>query len=74
MYLVQQPSTDWTVRGSFPAVKRLGFQFDHLPPSCTDVKNEWSYTSIPFYAFVVWTVKKLPVMYHFIKKFDNGAS
>jgi len=29
-------------RGSFP-----GCQADHCPPSSADVKNVWSYTSIP---------------------------
>jgi len=63
-----------TVRGSLPSVKRLGFQFDHLPPSSTDVKNEWSLTSVPLYAFVAWTVTNFPVMYHFIKNLDKDAS
>jgi hypothetical protein len=30
-----------------PEVKRLGHEAEHSPPSITDVKNEWSYTSTP---------------------------
>ena len=33
-------------RGSFPEVKRPGCD-DESPPSTVDVKNEWSYTSVP---------------------------
>jgi hypothetical protein len=35
-------------RGSFPGwVKRKGRDVDHLPPPSAEVKNAWSYTSIP---------------------------
>jgi hypothetical protein len=34
-------------RGSFLGVKRPGREADHSPPSSADVKNAWSYTSIP---------------------------
>jgi hypothetical protein len=34
-------------RGSFPGVKRPGREADHPPPSSAEVKNAWSYTSIP---------------------------
>ena len=33
--------------GSFPGVKQLGCDFDHWPPSSTEIKNEWSYISVP---------------------------
>jgi hypothetical protein len=33
--------------GSFSDVKRPGREADHSPPSCVDVKNEWSYFSTP---------------------------
>jgi hypothetical protein len=36
-------------RGSFP-----GGEADHLPPSSAEVKNAWSYTSTPQYAFMAW--------------------
>lgn len=32
-----------------PRKKRLGHDSDHSPPSSTEVKNKWSYTSIPPY-------------------------
>jgi hypothetical protein len=28
------------------------------PPSCADVKNAWSYTSIPPYVFMTWCLVK----------------
>jgi hypothetical protein len=34
-------------RGSFPGVKQPGHEADHLSPSSAEVKNAWSYTSIP---------------------------
>jgi hypothetical protein len=34
-------------RGSSPGVKRLGREADHSPPSSAEIKNAWSYTSIP---------------------------
>jgi hypothetical protein len=34
-------------------VKQLGHEADHLPPSSAEVKNVWSYTSTPQYAFIV---------------------
>jgi hypothetical protein len=33
--------------GSFPGVKRPGRGADHPPPTSTEVKNEYSYTSTP---------------------------
>ena len=33
--------------GSFMRVMRPESDVDHSPPSCVEVKNEWSYTSIP---------------------------
>jgi hypothetical protein len=38
-------------RGSFLGVKRPGREADHSPPSSTEVKNAWSYTSAPQHAF-----------------------
>jgi hypothetical protein len=34
-------------RGSLPRRKRLGHDVDHSPPSRSDVKKKWSYTSTP---------------------------
>jgi len=44
-------------RGSSPAVKRLGREADHSPPSRVEV-NEWSYTSTTPYAFRAWCLIK----------------
>jgi hypothetical protein len=40
------PPIKWGV-GSSSGVKRSGREVDHSPPSSTDVKNEWGYTSTP---------------------------
>jgi len=32
-------------RGSFPGSKRPGREVDHTPPSSSECKNEWIYTS-----------------------------
>jgi len=34
-------------QGSFPALKQLGHEINHSPPSSAEVKNDWSYTSTP---------------------------
>jgi hypothetical protein len=35
-------------------VKRPGRETDHSPTSSAEVKNAWSYTSTPQYAFMAW--------------------
>jgi hypothetical protein len=39
-------------------VKRPGREADHSPPSSSDVKNAWSYTSTPQYCFMAWCLVK----------------
>jgi hypothetical protein len=34
-------------RDSYPGEKRPGHEADHSPPPSAEVKNVWSYTSIP---------------------------
>jgi hypothetical protein len=34
--------------------KAAGREADHLPPSSAEVKNAWSYASIPQYSFMAW--------------------
>jgi len=42
-------------REPFPqGVKRPGHEADHLSPSSAEVKNAWSYTSHPPYAYMAW--------------------
>jgi hypothetical protein len=41
-------------------VKQAGHEADHSPPSRAKVKNAWSYTTTPQYAFMAWcSVKKV---------------
>jgi len=40
-----------------PAVQRPVRKIDHSPPSSAEVKNEWSYTSVPLYAYIAETGK-----------------
>jgi hypothetical protein len=48
-------------RGSF-----RGGEADHSPQSSTEVKNAWSYTSIPQYAFMAWcSVKSIELNYRY---------
>ena len=39
----------------FPDVERPEHEGDGLPPSNSEVKNEWSFTSTRPYAFMLWT-------------------
>jgi len=61
-------------RGSFQAVKRLGREDHHSPPSSAEVKNEWSYTPRPLHAFVTWkeTLPFVPFHTYTIKKGVGG--
>jgi hypothetical protein len=45
-------------RGSYPGGKAAGREADHSPPSSAEVKNAWSYTSTPQYAFMAWCLVK----------------
>lgn len=40
-----------------PPVRLVPWFFDHSPPSSTEVKKEWRYTSTPLHAFMAWTGK-----------------
>jgi hypothetical protein len=48
--------------GIFSHVKQPGHEVDHSPKCGVAVKNEWSYTSTPIYAFMVWTDSTLPLL------------
>jgi hypothetical protein len=39
-------------------VKRPGREADHYLPTSAEVKNGWSYTSTPQYAFMTWYLVK----------------
>jgi len=42
-----------STKSSFREVKRPRREADHSPPSCAEVKNEWSYTTTSPYPFMV---------------------
>jgi hypothetical protein len=51
---IQWVPGDLSLREKWP-----GYEADHSPPSSAKVKNAWSYTSTPQYAFMAWcSVKK----------------
>jgi len=52
--LETQPPIQWVPGVPTLGVKRPGREVDHSPPSSAEVKNEWSYTSTPQYAFMTW--------------------
>jgi hypothetical protein len=48
------------------AVTRPGREADYSPPFSTEVKNAWSYNSIPQYAFMAWCSVKGEGQFYFI--------
>jgi antirestriction protein ArdC len=44
----------WVPAVLTPRVKRSWRKANHPPPSGVEVKNTWSYTSIPTYIFMAW--------------------
>jgi hypothetical protein len=50
-FLLIQPPSQWVPGVIFPGVKWPGREAGHSPPSSAEVKNAWSYTSIPPYVF-----------------------
>jgi hypothetical protein len=63
---VSRPAhTRWVPRVQSSEVMRPGCEADHSPPSSTEVKNEWSYTSTPHYAFLTWYLLKHRVNFSF---------
>jgi hypothetical protein len=53
-----QPPIQWVLGALSLGVKRPGREADHSPPSSAEVKNVWSYTSIPEYVFMAWCLVK----------------
>jgi hypothetical protein len=63
-----QPPIQWVPGALSLGVKRPGREADHSPPSSAEVKNAWSYTSTPQYAFMAWcSVKAQEQLYHLEK-------
>jgi hypothetical protein len=48
------PPIQWVPGTRSLRIKRPGREADHSPASSAEVKNPWSYTSIPQYAFMAW--------------------
>jgi hypothetical protein len=53
-----QPPIQWVSGALSLGVKRPWREADHSPPSSAEVKNAWSYTSTPQYAFMAWCFVK----------------
>jgi hypothetical protein len=52
LFSPRRPSYPMSTWDSFPGVKWLGREADHLPPISAEVKNAWVYTSNPPYVFM----------------------
>jgi len=57
-FATHQPPIQWVPGSLFLGVKRPGSEAHHSPPSGAEVKNAWSYTSTPLYAFLAWCLVK----------------
>jgi len=53
-----QPPIRWVPGSLSLGLKRPGSEADQSPPSSAEVKNVWSYTSAPQYAFMEWCLVK----------------
>jgi hypothetical protein len=53
-----QPPTQWIPWALSLGVKWPVCEADHSPPSTAKVKNAWSYTFTPQYAFMAWCLVK----------------
>ena len=59
----------WVVGAILLGLKQMGCEYDHSTPSNAEVKNEWSYTTIPLCACVVCARKTLHVMINTVRNF-----
>jgi hypothetical protein len=52
------PPVQWVLRAlSLWGLKQLGNEDDYSPPSYTEVKNVWRYTSTPLYILYIMVLK-----------------
>jgi hypothetical protein len=58
-----QPPIQWVMEITSLGVKRPEHEADHLHSSSAEVKNAWSYTSNPQYAFMVLNKKSQGKLY-----------
>jgi hypothetical protein len=56
--LPSQVPIEWVPEALSPGVKRSEHEADHSPPTSTEVKETWIYTSISTYAFMVLSLIK----------------
>jgi hypothetical protein len=59
-----QPPIQWVPGALSVGAKRPGREADHSPPSSAEVKNTWSYNSIPQYVFMAWCLIKQMICLH----------
>jgi hypothetical protein len=52
-------------------VKQPGHEPHHLPPSSAEVKNAWSHTSTPPYAFMAWCLLSMGVIVPYVTSSEN---
>jgi len=50
-----QPPNYWVPGALSPGVKWPLREAEHSPPRSSEVRNAWSYTSTPQYAFMAWS-------------------
>jgi hypothetical protein len=55
---LSQLPIQWVLGALTPGVKWPGHEADDSPPSCAEVKNTWSCTTISQYVFVAWCLVK----------------
>jgi hypothetical protein len=51
-------SSQTGTRGSSPKIEQAGREADHSPPSSTEIKKAWSYTTTPSYIFMALCLVK----------------
>jgi hypothetical protein len=67
-----QPPIQWVQGALSLGVKQARCEADHSPPSSDEVKNVWSCTSTPQYAFMAWcSVKAQWQLYFYLYLFDT---
>jgi len=59
--------------GSFPGLKRPLREADHSPPSSSEIKNAWRYTTTPQYVFMAWCLVKHRDKFTFIFIVQNAS-
>jgi hypothetical protein len=59
-----QPPIQWVPDALSLNIKRSGVKLTHSPPCSAEVKNVWSYTSIPLYVFMEWCIIEHRIYLH----------